>query len=153
MYDGTHGNIILLRSHKRFWSCTNFHDQLCFSRTAFQNVEISAGLFRFSMIRTNPVDRAVFVWLANRTRIKFLKFWLVMRTISERVCHLIGFWNMFIWRRVLIIICRANKILFTAYKVAFQQTVNKQLQFVCPFIAVLLHYLSCHGQTQQNVIM
>ena len=41
---------------------------------------------------------------------------------------------MFIWRRVLILILigRANKILYIANKVAFQETVNEQLQFVSP---------------------
>ena len=33
--------------------------------------------------------------------------------------------------RSLIMVCRKNKILFTANKVAFQQTVNEQLSAVC----------------------
>ena len=52
-------------------------------------------------------------------------------TLDDRALHFIEFWNMFIWRRVLIPTCRpGNKILYTANKVAFRQTRNEQLHFV-----------------------
>ena len=57
--------------------------------------------------------------------------WFCEQSANTRVI-LLDFGTCFIWRHVLILICWANKILFTANKVAFQQIVSERLQFVSP---------------------
>ena len=54
--------------------------------------------------------RELFIWPWNERRTEFSEFWLALRTLGERTCCLAGFWNMFIWRYVLIWFSRSGPI-------------------------------------------
>ena len=72
-----------------------------------------------------PVSKAPCNWALNS---KSAVFSLVLLRLGERVCHPIGIRNTLFWCRVLnnILICRENKILFTANEASFYQAMNKQ---------------------------